>query len=134
MGRIIVTQPSGKYAEWSTIVDHFVRGDCDRIDIIRARSLNSTIESIRRVNEICDYLDKNNGIHKYSGDTYEDLLEFAMRQHGEDDETVIILKEGIKMSVLDRLHRWAKNSIFRLWLKINGISELTSWENCNYGK
>ena len=101
--------------------------------LIRARVLEDTIRSIKRVNDICNYLDENNGIHKYSGDTYEDLFEFAVHQHGKDDETVVILKNGIKMSIFDRLHRWFKNSIFRLWIKSNGISELESWKNYNYG-
>ena len=66
MAKIIVKQPNGKYAEYSTIVDHFTMTDATRIEIIEERALSKTWDAILSIHEICDYYEKY-GRHKYSG-------------------------------------------------------------------
>ena len=41
MGRILVEQPNGKWAVWSTVVDDFVLLDCDEADLFAAEVLDA---------------------------------------------------------------------------------------------
>jgi len=82
MGHQIIKQPNGKYAVWSSVVDHFVMINATPEDIIEDRVLDSR--------EI-DKLEK--GEDFFFGKSWEEAIETIKDIHGEADETLKELKE-----------------------------------------
>ncbi|HBI38199.1 MAG TPA: hypothetical protein DDY71_11190 [Spirochaetia bacterium] len=72
MARIIIKQPNGLYAEWSTITDSIIAYNLTRDDIIEERIADKIEEITNNINHICDHIDKH-GHNPYSNKTWNDL-------------------------------------------------------------
>jgi hypothetical protein len=73
MGRIIIKQPNGLYAEWSTIVDDFVCLDMTKNGIIEERleDYRNEVEDI--ITEIINAIDRGECPKYYNKETYEKI-------------------------------------------------------------
>ena len=89
MSHIIIKQPNGKYAVWSTIIDHFLYKNRTINQVIRRETRfaikDAKTETKAWVNQAVNDIEKY-GV-SYGGRTYESLLEFQKEFDDELDDT-----------------------------------------------
>jgi len=91
MGWQIIKQPNGKYAVWSSIVDAFIIGNCDREDLIEHYLKDAKEEVIKNIDS---QLDENNKYrHPLMEESWESCLETIKEVHGEDSGERTFTKE-----------------------------------------
>lgn len=71
---MIIKQPDGKYAIWSTIVDDFIYIDCTKEEWIEMRKKEECDRIEKDLNDIFDYFEKNEIPKFYPKIKYEEIL------------------------------------------------------------
>lgn len=91
MPRYPVLQPNGKFAVWSTIVDHFIMLDCSKDEAIRF------VEKCGNYSNLPKFIDEveQGKLPLHWWHDWPDLVADALGRHGEEDETV---KEALALT------------------------------------
>ncbi len=92
MGRVIVLQPNGLFAEWSTIVDSVISIHNSPEDLILERVKEFTEEETKRVNGICRKL-KTGNISLRSM-TWGDVVERTEELYDKDSKEMNFLRDN----------------------------------------
>ena len=87
MGRQIVKQPDGKFAVWSSVVDHIILYDCSREDLLAFEVEERVREIWAGINVICDALDQGGKPSFQFTKSWEDCLRIIRGVHGAQDAT-----------------------------------------------
>jgi hypothetical protein len=93
MGRQIIKQPNGKYAQWSSIVDDFVMLDASPENIIEDWVDDARKRITDDVRRIVDELDTDERPYHQFTMSWDDALARIRSVHGSASETWGILKE-----------------------------------------
>lgn len=89
MGRQIIRQPDGKYAVWSSIVDHFILYDATPGDLI-AEFLADEHERVEReVYRVVNELNSGGKPYHQFTMTFDEAMALARAHHGDEDESLI---------------------------------------------
>ena len=83
MARMIIKQPNGLYAIWSTVVDGFVMLDATPQDIIDDRVKDYREESEKDVKRVIEQLDAGEKPYFQFTKTYDEALAEHKQRHGE---------------------------------------------------
>ncbi len=86
MPRIVIKQPNGKYAVFSSIVDDFIIVDADKQELIDSDIEEARERITEKYDEMFRYFDKGEVAPRYrhSQMTWEEALEIITARHGED--------------------------------------------------
>lgn len=86
MAHQIIKQPNGKYAVWSTMVDHFILYDATPEDIIADRIEQETARITVAVRKTIRELDEGGKPYHQFTKTFDEAMAWARAQHGDEDE------------------------------------------------
>ena len=90
MGRIILLQPNGQFAEWSTISDDFLLVDTTPEEIIKARVAEFEEKEAQEINKICDALKGGTSNRRF---TWDDAIDRIRAVHGENSDNILFLRK-----------------------------------------
>ena len=92
MGRQIIKQPNGLYAQWSSIVDDFVMIDATPQDIIDDWVNHEKEQIEKHVYETIEKLEKGDKPYYQFTKTFEQAIEEIRERHGNDSESLRMLE------------------------------------------
>jgi len=89
MGHQIIKQPNGKYAVFSSIVDHFIMWDATPEAIIEDRVQEFREQTEKAVRETCRRLDEGDPkVYRQFTMTWDEAIKDIRERYGKDDETL----------------------------------------------
>lgn len=94
MGRQIIKQPNGLYAEWSSVVDDFVTVDATPEEIAAGWIDDESKRITERVQEVVADLNKGRKPYFQFTMSYPECLERIREVHGGDTESLRMLGEA----------------------------------------
>ena len=95
MGQQIILQPNGKYALWSSISDDFIFLNASKDEIIeeiisfKRHSITTEVERVMKA------IEKGQKPYHQFTKTFQDCIDTIKANHGEDAETLSILKSQL---------------------------------------
>ncbi len=95
MGRGIYKQPNGRYAVFSSIVDHFIFYDATEQELIDFFLQEEKEEIERRIHKTVSELDED---EEKSAKAWKEKVTFIKRLHGRNDSSLLEILEAINQS------------------------------------
>lgn len=91
MGRQIVKQPNGLYAQWSSVVDDFTLIDATKADMIADFVEAETARIHAQVSKVIETLESGGKPYNQFTMTWEECLSSIREVHGNDTESLRLI-------------------------------------------